>query len=69
MAGAVECRYVFLTLTLCKGGTHNLEDKVMMDQQEFNLCLGYLKYSAPKPIRELVDLSYAEAAVKQMGRK
>jgi NitT/TauT family transport system substrate-binding protein len=46
-----------------------LEDKVMMDQQEFNLRLGYLKYSAPKPIRELVDLSYAAAAVKQMGRK
>lgn len=26
-------------------------------------------FVAPKPIRELVDLSYAAAAVKQMGRK
>jgi NitT/TauT family transport system substrate-binding protein len=46
-----------------------LEEKEMMSQQEFNLRLGYLKYKAMKPIKELVDLSYAEAAVKQAGRK
>jgi NitT/TauT family transport system substrate-binding protein len=46
-----------------------LEEKVMMSQQEFNLRLGYLKYKEMKPIKELVDLSYAEAAVKQAGRK
>jgi hypothetical protein len=41
----------------------------MMSQQEFNLRLGYLKYKEMKPIKELVDLSYAEAAVRQAGRK
>ncbi|MBI3014772.1 MAG: ABC transporter substrate-binding protein [Candidatus Tectomicrobia bacterium] len=46
-----------------------LEEKTMMAQQEFNLRLGYLKYTELKPIKELVDLSYAEWAVKQMGRK
>ena len=46
-----------------------LEEKVMMSQQEFNLRLGYLKYKEMKPIKELLDLSYAEAAVKQAGRK
>jgi NitT/TauT family transport system substrate-binding protein len=46
-----------------------LEEKEMMSQQEFNLRLGYLKYKETKPIKELVDLSYAEAAVKQAGRK
>jgi ABC-type nitrate/sulfonate/bicarbonate transport system substrate-binding protein len=46
-----------------------LEEKVMMSQQEFNLRLGYLKYKEMKPIKELIDLSYAEAAVKQAGRK
>lgn len=46
-----------------------LEENVMMAQQEFNLRLGYLKYKEMKPIKELVDLSYAEAAVKQAGRK
>jgi ABC-type nitrate/sulfonate/bicarbonate transport system substrate-binding protein len=46
-----------------------LEEKEMMSQQEFNLRLGYLKYKEMKAIRELVDLSYAEAAVKQAGRK
>ena len=40
-----------------------------MSQQEFNLRLGYLKYKEMKPIKELLDLSYAEAAVKQAGRK
>jgi NitT/TauT family transport system substrate-binding protein len=47
----------------------DLEEKVMISQQEFNLRLGYLKYKEMKPIKELVDLSYAEAAVKQAGRK
>jgi hypothetical protein len=28
-----------------------------------------LKYKEMKPIKELLDLSYAEAAVKQAGRK
>jgi hypothetical protein len=46
-----------------------LEEKIMMSQQEFNLRLGYLKYKEMKPIKELLDLSYAEAAVKQAGRK
>jgi len=46
-----------------------LDEKEMMSQQEFNLRLGYLKYKEIKPIKELVDLSYAEAAVKQAGRK
>jgi NitT/TauT family transport system substrate-binding protein len=46
-----------------------LEEKVMMSQQEFNLRLGYLKYKEMKPIKELIDLSYAEAAVKQAGRR
>lgn len=46
-----------------------LDEKVMMDQQEFNLRRGYLKYTALKPIKELVDLSVAEAVVRQMGRK
>jgi len=46
-----------------------LEEKVMMEQQEFNLRLGYLKYKEAKPIKELIDLSHAEAAVKQAGRK
>jgi NitT/TauT family transport system substrate-binding protein len=46
-----------------------LEEKIMMSQQEFNLRLGYLKYKEMKPIKELIDLSYAEAAVKQAGRK
>ena len=46
-----------------------LEEKEMMSQQEFNLQLGYLKYKEMKPIKELIDLSYAEAAVKQAGRK
>jgi len=46
-----------------------LDEKEMMSQQEFNLRLGYLKYKEMKPIKELVDLSYAEAAVKQAGRK
>jgi NitT/TauT family transport system substrate-binding protein len=46
-----------------------IEDKVMMAQQEFSLRRGYLKYSAIKPIKELIDLSYAEAVVKQAGRK
>ena len=46
-----------------------LDEKVLMDQQDFNLKLGYLKYPALKPIKELLDLSPAEAAVKQMGRK
>jgi len=46
-----------------------LEEKVMMAQQEFNLRLGYLKYKEMKPIKELIDLSHAEAAVKQAGRK
>jgi NitT/TauT family transport system substrate-binding protein len=46
-----------------------LEEKEMMSQQEFNLRLGYLKYKEMKPIKELLDLSYAEAAVKQAGRK
>jgi len=46
-----------------------LDEKVLMDQQEFNLKYGYLKYTALKPVKELFDLSYAEAAVKQLGRK
>lgn len=46
-----------------------MDEKVMMDQQEFNLRRGYLKYTTPKPIKELVDLSIAEAVVKQLGRK
>jgi NitT/TauT family transport system substrate-binding protein len=46
-----------------------LEEKVMMSQQEFNLRLGYLKYKEMKAIKELIDLSYAEAAVKQAGRR
>jgi ABC-type nitrate/sulfonate/bicarbonate transport system substrate-binding protein len=46
-----------------------LDDKAMMSQQEFNLRLGYLKYKELKPMKELIDLSYAEAAVKQAGRK
>jgi len=46
-----------------------LEEKSMMSQQEFNLRLGYLKYKEMKPIKELIDLSYAEAAVKQAGRR
>lgn len=46
-----------------------LEEKEMMSQQEFNLRLGYLKYKELKPMKELIDLSYAEAAVKQAGRK
>jgi ABC-type nitrate/sulfonate/bicarbonate transport system substrate-binding protein len=46
-----------------------IEEKEMMSQQEFNLRLGYLKYKEMKPIKELIDLSYAEAAVKQAGRK
>jgi NitT/TauT family transport system substrate-binding protein len=46
-----------------------LDDKEMMSQQEFNLRLGYLKYKELKPMKELIDLSYAEAAVKQAGRK
>src|SRR5262245_25749471 len=46
-----------------------LEEKEMMSQQEFNLRLGYMKYKEMKPIKELIDLSYAEAAVKQAGRK
>ena len=46
-----------------------LEEKEMMSQQEFNLRLGYLKYKELKPIKELIDLSYAEAAVKQAGRR
>jgi NitT/TauT family transport system substrate-binding protein len=46
-----------------------LDDKVMLDQQEFNLRLGYLKYTSLKPIKELFDLSHAEAAVRQLGRK
>jgi len=46
-----------------------LEEKSMMELQELSLRQGYLKYTALKPIKELVDLSYAEAAVKQMGRK
>ena len=37
-----------------------LDDKEMMSQQEFNLRLGYLKYKEMKPIKELIDLSYAE---------
>jgi len=47
----------------------DLEEKILMSQQEFNLRLGYLKYKEMKPIKELLDLSYAEAAVKQAGRK
>ena len=46
-----------------------LEEKEMMSQQEFNLRLGYLKYKELKPIKELIDLSYSEAAVKQAGRR
>jgi NitT/TauT family transport system substrate-binding protein len=46
-----------------------LEEKVLMSQQEFNLRLGYLKYKELKSMKELFDLSYAEAAVKQSGRK
>jgi NitT/TauT family transport system substrate-binding protein len=46
-----------------------LDEKVMMDQQEFYVRQGYLKYTTPKPIRELVDLSHAEGAVKQLGWK
>lgn len=46
-----------------------LDDKEMMSQQEFNLRLGYLKYKELKPMKELIDLSYARAAVKQAGRK
>jgi ABC-type nitrate/sulfonate/bicarbonate transport system substrate-binding protein len=46
-----------------------LEEKPMISQQEFNLRLGYLKYKEMKPIKELIDLSYAEAAVKQAGRR
>lgn len=46
-----------------------VEETVMMSQQEFNLRLGYLKYKEMKPIRDLIDLSYAETAVKQAGRK
>jgi NitT/TauT family transport system substrate-binding protein len=46
-----------------------LDEKEMMSQQEFNLRLGYLKYKEMKPIKELLDLSYAEGAVKQAGRK
>jgi NitT/TauT family transport system substrate-binding protein len=46
-----------------------LEEKAMMAQQEFNLRLGYLKYKEMKPIKELIDLSFAQAAVKQAGRK
>lgn len=46
-----------------------IEEKVMMAQQEFNLRRGYLKYKGLKPIKELLDLSYAENAVKQAGRK
>ena len=46
-----------------------VEEKAMMSQQEFNLRLGYLKYKEMKPIKDLLDLSYAEAAVKQAGRK
>ena len=51
------------------GPNLEVEEKVMMSQQEFNLRLGYLKYKEMKPIKELIDLSYAEAAVKQAGRK
>lgn len=46
-----------------------MDEKVMMDQQEFNLRRGYLKYTAPKPIKDLVDLSVAESVVNQVGRK
>lgn len=46
-----------------------IEDRVMMAQQEFNLHRGYLKYTALKPIKELIDLSYAESVVAQAGRK
>jgi NitT/TauT family transport system substrate-binding protein len=46
-----------------------LDDTVLMEQQEFNLSYGYLKYASLKPIKELFDLSYAEAAVRQLGRK
>jgi NitT/TauT family transport system substrate-binding protein len=47
----------------------DLDETVMMAQQEFNLHYGYLKYTTPRPIKELVDLSYAAWAVEQMGRQ
>jgi hypothetical protein len=46
-----------------------IEDKIMKAQQEFTLRRGYLKYSTIKPIKELIDLSFAETVVKQAGRK
>ena len=46
-----------------------LDETVMMAQQEFSLRQGYLKYTALRPIKELVDLSYAAWAVAQMGRQ
>lgn len=48
----------------------NLEtdSKVLMDQQRFNLERGYLKYEALLPVETMVDFSYADYAVKKLGR-
>ncbi len=61
-----------MTCHLClpsSGPNLELDAKVMVGQEEFNLHCGHLKYTTPEPIREFVDLSIAEAAAGQLGSK
>ncbi len=45
-----------------------VDSKILMDQQKFNLDRGYLKYDTLLPVETLVDFSWAEYAVKKLGR-
>lgn len=45
-----------------------VDSKILMDQQRFNLERGYLKYDTLLPVETMVDFSYADFAVKKMGR-
>jgi len=45
-----------------------VDSKIMMDQQRFNLERGYLKYDTLLPIETMVDFSWADYSVKKLGR-
>lgn len=45
-----------------------VDSKILMDQQRFNLERGYLKYETLLPVETMVDFSWADNAVKKLGR-
>ena len=45
-----------------------IDMKILMDQQQFFLERGYLKYETLVPVETMLDFSYADYAVKKLGR-